>query len=525
MRSGRVLDRIAVLQSCDLNSSHRESGTLKYELMCRFEFLYRELVQTGLSMDKSLQDESGGVTRCAKWQMFLLVGGGVFLCTMDSSMVNVALPSIMRTFSVPLIVVQWVVLVYLLTVTVSLLFWGVAADRWGRGGIFLTGLVLFAGSSAGCAMAPKFAILIGMRFIEGSGAAMMMASGPAIIRNAFPPQELGKGLGLIGIATSVGLMSGPAVSGMIIDHFSWRGIFMVTVPLSLIIWLAGLKLFRSRGFGRDIDAPRWFDIKGTVLWLLLVLSLILYAHYFMLWGWVARFFGALWLVLTIALFVWAERTRKSSILPLHLFTKSYYHIGLITAGVSFASLFVVLVLMPFYLDYMRHLSADLIGLVMMSVPVTLSVVSPASGVLFDRLGGRWLTTIGLTVSFLALLALAQIKADSSLMIVCVDLAFLGMGQSMFLSPNTASLLSRITDADAGVTSGLLATSRNLGMLIGAAFAGIVFAGWFSWFSGGGELGNYAMGQRDFFMAALQATFFCAAAFSLVAVIISWRRER
>ncbi len=464
-------------------------------------------------------------TGMAKWRLFLLVGAGVFLSTMDSSMVNVALPSIMRSFSVPLIQVQWVVLIYLLTITVSLLFWGVAANRLGTGTVYLFGIGVFGAGSVACALAPNLWLLIGARLAEGVGAAMMMASGPVIIRDAFPRRELGKGLGMIGIATSAGLMSGPLVSGLLISWFSWRMIFLVNLPVSLVILVSGIYLFRISGVGNGARSRRRFDGRGALLWAVVVLSFILYAHFLPSSGWFFRTGGALWLALATALFVWTERTRKSAILPLHLFCKSYYHIGLITAAISFGSLFVVLVLLPFYLDLVRGLPANLIGLVMIAMPLSLFVVSPVSGMLFDRLGGRILTTAGLAISFVALLSLATIDAVSSLPAICARLVLLGMGQSMFLAPNTASLLSRIGDDDAGVTAGLLATSRNLGMLFGAAFAGIVFAAWFSWFTGGAEIRHFDAGQSGQFVAALRATFLCAAAVSLAAVLISWQRER
>lgn len=459
-----------------------------------------------------------------KWRMLLLVGGGVFLSTMDSSMINVALPSIMRTFSAPLVAVQWVVLIYLLTITVTLLFWGMASDRLGKDTVYLIGIGVFTVASICCSLAPHLWVLVSVRFFQGLGAAMMMASGPGIIRDAFPRRELGRGLGLVGIATSAGLMTGPVVSGMLITAYSWRMIFLVTVPISMAILVFGYRLIKGVDLSKGAAASPRFDFTGAVLWVVLVVSLILYAHFLPECNWRFGLGGALWLLVVAALFVWSERVRTPALLPLHLFAKSYYHIGLFTAAVSFGSLFVVLVLLPFYLDYVRGLSADLIGLVMMAVPLSLFVVSPASGALYDRFGGRHLTTGGLLVCFVSLLLLAMTKADTPLVVMCGKLALLGMGQSMFLAPNTASLLARIKDDDAGVTAGLLATSRNLGMLCGAAFAGIVFAAWFGWFSGGGELYDYRPEQSPVFMDSFQATLLCAATVSLSAVLASWQRD-
>ena len=444
---------------------------------------------------------------------------------MDSSMVNIALPSIMRSFSAPLIQTQWVILIYLLTITVSLLFWGISADHFGSNIIYIAGITTFTLGSACCSQAPELSWLIGFRFLQGLGAAMMMSAGPALIRDVFPRSSLGKALGLVGIATSMGLMSGPVVSGYMVSSYSWRAVFLVTVPLGIVVLLLGsFVLLKENG----ISAPgksRQLDWKGAFFWAALITSIILYAHYLPSFSAPLKIAGFFLLLLLTTLFVWSEKTRTSTLLPLHLFARNYYHIGLITAAISFATLFVVLILMPFYLDYVKGVPTDLLGLVMMAVPVTLFVASPAAGTLYDRFGSRYLTTGGLLLSCAALLLLTQLERGTTLVSIAWRLSLLGLGQSVFLAPNTASLLSRGTDSDAALTSGLLATSRNLGMLVGAAFAGIVFAAWFDYFSGGTELGDYRPDQVVSFIRAFRYTLFCTALFSLAAAYISWKRER
>ncbi len=459
-----------------------------------------------------------------KYQTLVLVGAGVFLSTMDSSMVNVALPFVMRGFGSSLLTTQWVVLIYLLSITVTLLFWGIVADRFGKFHTYLLGISIFMSASIACSLAPTLVLLIGFRFVEGLGAAMMMAAGPTIIRDVFPRNQLGRGLGLVGIATSAGLMSGPVVGGILISTFSWRVIFLACIPVGITIFVIGMMIMRGSGTFSAASGRQMFDWKGAALWALLISSTVLYAHFLPSLQPVLKLLGGIVLAFLVVLFFLAEKTRKSNILPLHLFSRNYYHIGLLTAALSFGSLFGVLILMPFYLTHIKQLSADLVGTVMIAVPLTLFVVSPTAGLLYDRLGSRYLTTIGLAVCTMALLLLATIGADTSLVFIFIILALLGMGQSMFLAPNTASLLSRIPDVDAGITSGLLATSRNLGMLAGAAFGSMIFAAWFGYFSAGGELAQYNQQLADAFIASLRATMFCIAAVSLVNVLISWQRD-
>ena len=460
-----------------------------------------------------------------RWRVFLLVTAGVFLSTMDSSMVNVALPSIMRSFSSTLIQTQWVILIYLLTITVSLLFWGICADHFGSNLLYMAGIATFSLGSVFCSLAPALSWLIGFRFVEGLGAAMMMSAGPALIRDVFPRSSLGKALGLVGIATSAGLMSGPVVSGFLISSYSWRAIFLVTVPVGILVLLFSSSVLLKKNLLSAPGKNRQMDWKGAFFWATLISSVILYAHYLPSLSLRFKIAGFFLLLILTALFVWSEKTRMSTLLPLHLFARNYYHIGLITAAISFATLFVVLVLMPFYLDYVKGLQADMIGIVMMAVPLTLFVASPTAGSLYDRFGSRHLTTGGLLLSCGALLLLSSLESQATLLDISWRLSLLGLGQSVFLAPNTASLLSRGKDGDAAITSGLLATSRNLGMLVGAAFAGIVFAAWFGYFSGGSELGDYHPQQVSSFIRAFRYTLLCTALFSVAAAGISWQRER
>ena len=465
-----------------------------------------------------------GKIRNSKYPTLFLVGAGVFLSTMDSSMVNVALPFIMDSFASTLRKTQWVVLIYLLSITVTLLFWGIVADYYGKYRTYFTGIAVFIAASLGCSVAPSLVLLTALRFVEGLGAAMMMAAGPTIIRDVFPRNQLGTGLGLVGIATSAGLMSGPVVGGFLISLVSWRVIFIVSVPVGFVIVVLGL-FNRKRAQSAARAEKQVFDWRGAVLWALLITSIVLYGHFLPGFTIIWKVVGGLWLCTVGFLFYVAEKTRKSNILPLHLFPKNYYHIGLITASLSFASLFGVLILMPFYLNHIKGLGGDMVGSVMMAVPLTLFIVSPTAGMLYDRLGSRYLTTLGLSICTLSLLCLALLDEHTRLLTIFIVLALLGMGQSMFLAPNTASLLSRIPAGDAGITSGLLATSRNLGMLMGAAAGSMVFSAWYGYFSSGGELGNYRAVMAPVFIASLRATMCCFAALAAINACISWQRER
>jgi len=451
-----------------------------------------------------------------KWQLFLVVSVGVFMSTLDSSMVNIALPSIMDDYHSTLATTEWVVMVYLLTITVSLLFWGHLADYLGRGRIYAAGMLVFGIGSFLCGMANTINWLIFFRFCQALGAAMMMSTGPALIKLTFPAARLGRHMGLIGMAVSVGLMTGPSLGGIIIEYLSWRAIFFITVPLGLIFFLFALFIMPPPAGEKK---PASFDWLGGLLWAASLCLAILAVTIkppvqFMLLA--AAGFG-------FYLFVQHEKRAPDPMLPLPLIRRRFFSMALLSSLLSFTVLFSVIILMPFYLNRILALSPARIGLVMMAIPLGVLVVSPVAGWLSDSLGARYISTIGLLISTVGVLLLALLPQTAAPLTVAARLALLGFGQAMFLSPNSASVMAHIHDEFAGISAGLLATARNMGMLMGVGLAGLIFTFVFSSYTGGLDLKDFLPGHRVFFMAALRTSFLAAAAVGTVAVVVSWWR--
>ncbi len=440
-------------------------------------------------------------------------------------MINVALPSIMRSFGTNLSQTEWVVLIYLLTITVSLLFWGKIADQIGLSTVYLSGMVVFSVGSVACYFSTTLFQLIGFRFLQAMGASMMMATGPAIIKLVFPTDQLGKALGLVGVATSIGLMVGPVISGFLIDRYSWREIFLVTLPVSVLASFTGWYYLRhssSREEAKKRTEP--FDWTGMVLWSgMISLAVLLSTQHS---GISARILVAEGLACSLffILLLKTELNKQYPLFPLSLFRDSSYSIAMFCAALSFAVLFVVLILMPFYLDYILALSPKRIGLVMMAVPISVFFVAPLSGMLYNRIGARFLTTSGLAIAALGLLLLCFLTAESSTFDVSWRLALLGCGQALFLSPNSATVLENVGPGQTGVSSGMLATARNLGMLAGVALAGLLFGMIFSWLSGGLDLKQFTSDQTQNFMYSLKVTFTVTALLSIIGAVLSSLRN-
>ncbi len=442
-------------------------------------------------------------------------------------MINVALPSMMRSLHTTLAQIEWVAISYLLTITTTLLLWGRLSDRLGKVPTYLLGMLVFTLGSAACFCANSLLLLVLCRCLQATGASMMMASGPAIITAIFPAHQLGRALGMLGIATSIGLMSGPVVSGFLLRFFSWRAIFLVTVPISLSCCAGGWLVLRASSRPaacRDSSSSFGMDWPGLLLWTLLITTTVLVAtHYRALpSGGVAIALSIF--CLTLFLFIRAEQRAAAPLLPLALFQSRPYTIGIICAALSFAILFVALILTPFYLDFILQIPVQRIGLIMMATPVAVFLVAPLSGRLYDHIGGRFLTTGGLFLCGLALLSFSFLAQNSNELSVASRLALLGAGQALFLSPNSASILSSARPGHLGITSASLATARNLGMLAGITLAGLIFGGLFSVLTGGLDLKDFTPARTEAFIQALRITFGLTAILALAGVRLSWSRD-
>jgi MFS family permease len=469
----------------------------------------------------NIQHEDCGLMTDFRVGSLLLIMVGVFLSTMDSGMINVAIPTLMRSLQVDLADAEVILISYLLTITASLVLWGRLADNIGKRLLYLGGLFFFLLGSCCCYASPSFFFLLGSRFIQAIGAAMMMASGPAIIREISPVDSLGRNLGLVGIATACGLMIGPFVAGILLKHFFWNAIFFVEIIIAMLALATGIVIFRPFPMALPRNEGRGkIDGSGMLLWAMLVFYSVGLMHQFdkllNVWGlvWLSVFFVLLFVFIRI------ERFADNPILPLTIVRKPYYLIGVVTAAVSFGILFTVLVLIPFYLEYVMRMSVDSVGLVMMAVPATVLFLSPLSGWLYDRIGARVLTTFGLLLSTVVMATLMWVDEGTAVSMVVVRLAAIGAGQAIFLSPNSASVLARVESNYIALTSGVLATARNLGMVMGATVAAAGFSLWFSHVSGGGKLSGFSGEMTGAFLQAFHATLGCAVILGAMGCVLS-----
>ena len=262
-----------------------------------------------------------------------------------------------------------------------------------------------------------------------------------------------------------------------------------------------------------------FDWPWLILWSFLVLFLVGGSTMIQTLPLASQVSGAVATAVLLFLFLLRQRQALSPLLPLDILASPRYGLALLAAAISFAVLFVVLILIPFYLHHIKELSPRSLGLMMMSVPAAVFVIAPLGGALHDRIGARLPATLGLLVCSLALFLLTRLSAVTPLIQVVLPLMLLGCGQALFLSPNSASVLGHAAPEQGGIMSGLLATARNLGMLCGTALAGLLFGGFFAYYSGGLDVRDYQPAQVENFVRALRLTFGLTGGLSMLGALV------
>jgi EmrB/QacA subfamily drug resistance transporter len=409
-----------------------------------------------------------------KWGVLLAVGIGTFMTALDTSVVNTVLPVIGKNFNQQITAVEWVVTIYLLVLSGLLLSFGRLGDMRGHKTIYVMGFVIFMGGSLFSGAAPNVTLLILFRGLQALGAAMIAANSPAILTKSFPSEQRGQALGLQATMTYLGLAAGPALGGALASLLGWRVIFYINLPVGLAaIWLS------FRFIPRDTNHQRTeqFDYLGAVTFMLGLGALLLGLNQGEEWGWSSiaiiglLLFGAL----LLSLFVYIEAHGKSPMLDLSLFKKPSFSLTAVSAIINYIGVFTCIILMPYYLFQGRGFTIAQAGLILIAQPLVMAVVAPISGTLSDRIGTRIPAVFGMAVLSAGLYLLSRLTGRSSIAAIMLSLAVVGLGTGVFISPNNSALMGSAPKTRQGIAAGILATSRNFGMVLGAGISVAIYS--------------------------------------------------
>lgn len=407
----------------------------------------------------------------------------------------------------------WVSTAYLLSSAMFLVPFGKLADMAGRKRIFVWGLVLFGLGALFSGLAPSLSWLIAFRAFHGIGGAMIFGTGVAILTATFPPQERGRVLGLNVASVYTGLSVGPFLGGLLTQHWGWRSIFYVAVPLSLLIALLAWWKLREEKWTRD---TRSFDLAGSLVYGI-SLATLMYGF--------SRLPAPLGIGLTLAGvaglggFLFLERRHPNPVLELTLFGHNpVFTFSNLAALIHYSATAAVGFLLSLYLQSVRGIRPQAAGTILLIQPVFQALFSPLAGWASDRIEPRVVASTGMGLTTAGLLLLLRLEGTTAIPYVSFALALLGFGFALFSSPNSNAIMSSVERPHYGLASAILGTMRLIGQTMSMGIVMLIFA-----LLMGGQTVSPETAPR--FLLSLRAAFVVFAGLCFLGIFASLARGR
>jgi EmrB/QacA subfamily drug resistance transporter len=409
----------------------------------------------------------------SKWTVLTVICLGILMVAMDEGAVRIILPQLGTEYGARADDVVWVWLIYLLVGAGLVLTLGRLGDAFGRKPIYVAGLALFTVGLSLSAVAPGLAALIGVRAVQAVGAAMALSMGTAILTASFPSEERGRALGILAAVVSVGLLSGPAAGGALLDWLGWRAVFYVRIPLCLVAFLLSIPFLR-----REVPERKHmgFDVAGALTVFIGLSAGLLAINRGQSLGWTSPYVIGLF-ALGIAMLVAFISTEKKSVDPvldLSLFSNRVFGAANAAHSLFYISTIALRFGMPFFLIQSLQLPAATAGLLLALMEGVRGIFSPISGRLSDKVGTWVLVTAGMAIVLLGTLPMLTWKSDASIVGLLPFLVVFGVGMGLFVAPIQSTIMGCTPKAQLGTASAMVATTRQIGSSLGLAIAGMAF---------------------------------------------------
>jgi len=406
----------------------------------------------------------------SKGVVLLVATTASFIFPFMGSAVNIALPSLGKELSLDAVMLGWIATAYLLSSATFLVPFGRIADIYGRKKIFICGIVIFTLSSLFAGMASSAHMLISCRVFQGIGGAMLAGTAVALLTTVFPANERGKVLGINIAAVYTGLSLGPVLGGILTQHFGWRSIFFINVPLGLAI--IGVVLWKLKGEWTGAKGER-FDFAGSVIY---ILGLVALVYGFTL---LPAMLGV-WLIvggiIGLSAFARWEMKTRSPVLDISLFRNSKaFTFSNLSALINYSATWAVSFLVSLYLQYLKGFNPQSAGLILVAMPAMQAIFSPLAGRLSDRIEPRLIASAGMALTTAGLVIFIFLNEETPLAFIIGNLLLMGFGFAFFASPNTNAVMSSAPKTAYGVASATLATMRQIGMVFSMGIAMLLFA--------------------------------------------------
>ncbi|MHC1590514.1 MAG: MFS transporter, partial [Candidatus Helarchaeales archaeon] len=408
-----------------------------------------------------------------KWLVLSITTIGSFMSSLDGSIMNIAIPSISADLNASFEVLQWIPIIYLLVMAVSLVSFGRLADLKGKKQFFLLGVLIFTISSLFSAFAVSGEFLVLFRGIQGIGSSLISANAVSMVTEAFPPQERGKALGINVASIYLGLVLGPVLGGILVNFLTWRSIFFINLPIGIIVVIVGyFKLEQSKNIrkGETFDVIGMISFGSFLAFLLLALTL----SRTLTWTSPTIIIFIIVSISCLVVFIHVENKVKHPMLNLRLFRENrLFAAGNSAAVLNYVATMGASFLLSIFLQSILGIPAMLAGLLLAPTTLTMALMSPISGRISDAIGTRVLCTIGMSLMAFGFLSFILTISINPIIGIVMSELLLGTGIGLFSSPNQSAVMGSVTKKDLGIAAGTLQTMRVTGQSISVGLLSFV----------------------------------------------------
>lgn len=392
-----------------------------------------------------------------------------FMAPFMANSINVAVPAMAEDFKLSPDVLNWAITAFLIGSAATLLPFGRLADIKGRRKIYTIGLIGMCITTFPCAITDNFLSFAVLRFLQGIAMSMIFGTSMALLVSCVESDKRGKIIGMSAASTYTGLSVAPFIGGFITDYLTWRLIFWLSGAILLVNLLLILTV-KSEWYG---DKHKKLDYLGSVICSVMIISLLYglsdwtrneWAHYLIIPA-----------LILFGIFIWQQSKSKSPLLELAMFKNTVFSMSNLAAFIHYSATFSLSFVLSLYLQIVRGMDAVMAGTVLLIQPCLMAILSPKAGALSDKYSSRILASVGMAIMMVGLFAFSFLGTDTSLYLICFNMAFIGIGFSLFSAPNNNAIMGSVEAKFYGVASSFLAIMRLTGMAVSMSLVSLILS--------------------------------------------------
>ncbi|MHA2250555.1 MAG: MFS transporter [Candidatus Kariarchaeaceae archaeon] len=445
---------------------------------------------------------------------------GIVISAMDGSIVNVSLKTIADDMNTNMEGVRWIVITYLLVISVLMGISGSFGDIYGRKKVFQLGMLIFVIGSSLCSLSTSLSLLIAARIFQAVGASGIMANGLAIVITYIDPYKRGRAIGINTLVVASSLAAGPVIGGILTQYYGWQSIFYINIPIGLIGILATQFVIKETTQNTGVK----LDVKGMILFAYTAFSFIaglmaLFQGYYLATILIFSSF------LSAFLFYKNEDSHTNPIFPVEVMKDRQIMMGILSAVLAYMTIYSLIFLFPFYLQEVLDFDQSTTGMYMSIIPLSFIVTGPPTGFLAEKISAKKLATLGSTLLsfFLYILGFSFLYLGSKLTIVAllIMIGITAASLTIFTNSNSTSVMNAAPKSKISMVSGTLNLSRNVGFIFGTALSTTFFSFAFTYFNPK----DYTTGKvfEEAYYNGLGVAFIIFATVNILGIILSYSR--